>query len=63
MTNKNQQYKKNKKQMKTTQPEFTYLADFFFKLKPPCRDEGFGAGMAIEKASSPSRTRNDVIDN
>jgi hypothetical protein len=39
------------------------LADFFFKLKPPSRAEGFGAGMAAEKTSSPSRARNDVIDN
>jgi hypothetical protein len=59
---KNQQYKKNRKQTKTTQPEITYLADFF-KVKPPCRAEGFGAGMAAEKISSPSRARNGVIDN
>jgi hypothetical protein len=39
------------------------LADFFFKLKPPSRDEGFGAGMTVEKTSSPSRARNGVIDN
>jgi hypothetical protein len=45
---KNQQYKKNRKQTKTTQPEITYLADVF-KLKPPCRAEGFGVGMAAEK--------------
>jgi hypothetical protein len=62
-TDKNQQYKKNRKQTKTTQLGFTYLADFFFKLKPPCRVEGFGAGMAAEKTSSPSYARNGVIDN
>jgi hypothetical protein len=63
MTDKNQQYKKNRKQWKTTQPGITYLADFFFKLKPPCRAEGFGASMAAEKTSSPSHARNDIIDN
>jgi hypothetical protein len=63
MTDKNQQYKKNRKQRKTTQLGFTYLADFFFKLKHPCQAKGFGAGMAVEKTSSPSRTRNGVIDN
>jgi hypothetical protein len=62
MTDKNQQYKKNRRQRKTTQPGFTYLADFF-KLKPPCRAEGFGAGMAAEKTSSSSRARNGIIDN
>jgi hypothetical protein len=39
------------------------MADFFFKLKPPSRAKGFGAGMAAEKTSSPSRARNGVINN
>jgi hypothetical protein len=63
MTDKNQQYKKNRKQRKTTLPGFTYLVDFFFKLKPPCQAEGFSAGMVAEKTSSPSHARNGVIDN
>jgi hypothetical protein len=39
------------------------LADFFFKLKPPSRAEGFSGGMVAEKTSSPSRARDGVIDN
>jgi hypothetical protein len=35
------------------------LADFFFKLKPPSRDEDFGAGMAAEKTSSPLQRDKD----
>jgi hypothetical protein len=31
----------------------TYLAVFFFILKPPSRTEGFDGGMAAEKTSSP----------
>jgi hypothetical protein len=50
-----------KRQRRTTQPGFTYLADFF-KLKPPSQDEDFSAGMAAEKTSSPSRAKNGVID-
>jgi hypothetical protein len=50
-----------KRQRRKTQPGFTYLADFL-KLKPPSRDEDFGAGMAAEKTSSPSCAKNDVID-
>jgi hypothetical protein len=51
-----------KRQRRTTQPGFTYLADFFFKLKPPSRDEDFGTGLVAEKTLSPSRAKNGVID-
>jgi hypothetical protein len=51
-----------KRQRRTIQPGFTYLADFFFKLKPPSQDEDFSASMVAEKTSSPSRAKNSVID-